>query len=233
MVGPQNLKEVRYMADKKTRNRSTGGVKIRRGNESPEPLVPPTPVTIPEADVQGKRIKCRRCGRLLAETHFMKRNRKPMDVCKECIYSGCDNMRPESFKWILQRYNIPFVRDKWIEQTARAYFKDPKKFSSKSVIGTYIRTMGMKQYENYGFIDSEQLSLWYQEEYGNPSLAGQPLFSQITMNDLECADDSNGHRMIDTVQSLNVEEEESEPTGQLVKNNINNSKKESIKKTKK
>lgn len=203
-----------YMGDKVTRNRSTGGKRKRKGIEAPDPIIPKNPVRIPTADQEGNRIKCRRCGRLLAEGNFMKRNGQPMDVCKDCIYSGCDNMQPETFKWVLQRYNVPFIRDKWIELAARAYFKDPKKFSSRSVIGTYIRTMGMKQYINYGFIDSEQLTEWYQNEYGNPEIAGQPLWSQITLTDLQCADDTNGKRIIDTVQSIG--EPEPEQTGPAV-----------------
>ena len=199
------------MADKVTRNRSTGGRKSRRGRETPEPLTPKFPVRIPTPDFQGtNRITCRRCGRTLPESSFMKRLGKPMDVCKDCVYSGCDNMRPESFKWVLQRFNIPFVRDKWIEQAAKAYFKDPKKFSAKSVIGTYIRTMGMKQYKNFGFVDSQQLTIWYEEEYGNPTINPSELWSPISLTDLECADDSNGQRFIDTVQSIGPVEEEPE-----------------------
>ena len=190
------------MAEKYTKDKKTGKKRRRAGNYSPTPINGNPTSKMPDPEMIDNKIRCRRCGRTLAEKNFMRRNGKIFDMCKDCLYNGCDNMRPESFKWVLERYNIPFVRDKWIEQAARAYFKDPKKFSSKSVIGIYIRTMGMKQYVNYGFEDSEQLTKWYQTEYSNPHLSGQPLFSQITMTDLECASDSDGRRMIDTVQSV-------------------------------
>lgn len=202
------LKEVRCMAhDRRTRAANGDGYKVRKGNPRPDPVGEKR--ELPEPDYQeGNRIRCRRCGRTLATNKFMRRAGKTMDICKDCVYSGCDNLRPESFKWVLERFDVPFLRDKWIEQTARAYFKDPKKFSSRSVIGTYIRTMGMKQYVDYGFADSESLTNWYQDEYGNPDIAGEPLWSPITTTDLECADDSNGRRVVDTVQSITPDTEQ-------------------------
>lgn len=77
------------------------------------------------------------------------------DLCKDCLTQYIDNRNPETFLWILEMFDVPYIEKKWVQITNDRYLKDPSKFGPKSVIGTYLRTMNMVQYADYGFTDSD------------------------------------------------------------------------------
>ena len=52
---------------------------------------------------------------------------------------------------------MPYIEKKWVQQTNEIY-KKKGKITSKSVLGTYIRTMGMVQYKDLHFSDSDRLN---------------------------------------------------------------------------
>ncbi len=102
--------------------------------------------------------KCSKCGRTLNELEFFKmKNGERADMCKDCITQYIDNRNPETFLWILEKFDIPFLKNIWIQKTNEIYLKNPGKFGPKSVIGTYIRMMNMKQYSNLHYADSDHL----------------------------------------------------------------------------
>lgn len=151
-----------------------------------------------EPDWKGdNRIKCKRCGRILGVGQFMKGNGgQYMDVCKECVYAGIDNLKPDTFKWILERYDIPFVRGIWLRQTSKAFFKNPQRFTSRSVIGTYIRSMKMTQYRGTGFKDSQELTT-LSIMRGDPVSENEGLWDPITPQDLIRVDAGHSKEMED------------------------------------
>ena len=102
---------------------------------------------------------CPKCGKKKKEDDFyMKRDGNRCDICKQCLTMYVDNRRPDTFKWILKEIDVPYVEKKWVEQANKAYMKNPAKFGPMSVLGTYMRTMRMNQYADYGYADSDKLN---------------------------------------------------------------------------
>lgn len=79
-------------------------------------------------------------------------------MCKNCLTAHIDNYKPETFEWILKRYNVPYMEDVWMQQVQKILAKQgPAKFGPSSVIGQYIRLMNMTQYNQYTYEDTERL----------------------------------------------------------------------------
>lgn len=106
-----------------------------------------------------ERMLCVKCGREKVETEFFKmKTGKRDDMCKSCLTMHIDNRKPETFQWILEKYDVPYIEKVWIQQVNKIYQKNPGKFGPGSVIGQYIRIMNMKQYVEYNYADSERLN---------------------------------------------------------------------------
>ena len=110
------------------------------------------------ADVPMK--TCAKCGKTKKETDFYKipNTDKRCDLCKTCLTMYIDNRRPDTFKWILKKMDVPYVEKKWVELANKSYMKNPATFGPMSVIGTYLRTMNMEQYKNLKYADSEKIN---------------------------------------------------------------------------
>lgn len=113
----------------------------------------------------GGNIVCSKCGRSKRETEFFKmKTGERCSLCKSCLTMYIDNRKPETFLWILEMFDVPYIEHLWIEQTNKAYLKDPQRFGPASVIGKYIRGMNMAQYCNFSFADSDKLNKEYYYE---------------------------------------------------------------------
>lgn len=102
---------------------------------------------------------CIKCGKTKKETSFFKmKSGERCDWCKDCLTIHIDNRKPDTFKWILEMFDVPYIESVWVEQTNRQFQKNPGKFGPASVIGQYIRTMNMAQYADYHYTDSDQIN---------------------------------------------------------------------------
>lgn len=110
------------------------------------------------ADVSMK--TCAKCGKTKKETDFYKipNTDKRCDLCKTCLTMYIDNRRPDTFKWILKKMDVPYIEKKWVELANKSYMKNPATFGPMSVIGTYLRTMNMDQYNGLKYADSERIN---------------------------------------------------------------------------
>ena len=118
-----------------------------------------------------ERLICSKCGKdKRAEDFFKLKNGTPCDMCKSCLTMFINNRDPQTFLWILEKFDVPYLEDVWIKLANRIYAKDPTKFNSGSVIGQYLRTMKMTQYRNYVFADTERLK---QEELMKQQIAAE------------------------------------------------------------
>lgn len=79
-----------------------------------------------------------------------------MDVCKKCLTMHVDNWNPETYKWILQEINVPYIKEEWNGLLER-YGKDPKKVTGLTIIGRYLSKMKLKQWNKYTWADTEAL----------------------------------------------------------------------------
>ena len=60
-----------------------------------------------------------------------------------------DNFNPDTFLWILEKMDVPYIPEEWNVLRNRAYEKDPLKMNGMSVIGKYISKMKLNQWKNY------------------------------------------------------------------------------------
>lgn len=105
-----------------------------------------------------EKLVCEKCGRLRPETDFFKmKTGQRYNMCKDCLCQYIDNTKPDTFLWILEAFDVPYIEKKWIQQTNEIY-KKKGKLTPKSVIGTYMRTMNMTQYKDYHYADSDRLN---------------------------------------------------------------------------
>jgi hypothetical protein len=76
--------------------------------------------------------------------------------CKACITMHVDNWNSESFLWILQETDVPWVPEEWHKLMA-TYGKDKEKLTGTSILGRYISKMKLKQWKDYRWKDTEYL----------------------------------------------------------------------------
>lgn len=77
-------------------------------------------------------------------------------ICKKCMTMHVDNWNPETYLWILQEVDVPYVPEQWNKLLA-AYGKDRSKVTGMTILGRYLATMKIKQYKDWRWKDTEYL----------------------------------------------------------------------------
>ena len=106
---------------------------------------------------------CKKCGKTMDGTQFYtSKNLEKypldgkMDICKKCLTMHVDNWDPETYKWILQEIDVPYIKEEW-NGLLEKYGKDPKKVTGLTIIGRYLSKMKLKQWNKYTWADTETL----------------------------------------------------------------------------
>lgn len=106
---------------------------------------------------------CKKCGKTMDDTQFYtSKNLEKyppdgkMDICKKCLTMHVDNWDPETYKWILQEIDVPYIKEEW-NGLLEKYGKDPKKITGLTIIGRYLSKMKLKQWNKYTWADTETL----------------------------------------------------------------------------
>ena len=108
----------------------------------------------------AKQYYCKKCNRTMREEQFYGSNNLEkypegkLDICKKCASMHVDNWNPETYVWILQECDVPYVPDEWNKLMA-TYGKDPSKLSGMTILGRYLSKMKLKQFKDYRFKDTE------------------------------------------------------------------------------
>ena len=93
---------------------------------------------------------CSKCGKTMVEDKFyLMPNGERSDLCKACETMHINNFDPQTFLWLLEKYDIPYIKAEWDTLRDRAYQKDPYKMTGMSVFGKYLSKMKLKQYAPY------------------------------------------------------------------------------------
>ena len=119
-------------------------------------------------DANGK-CSCERCRKKLRSIEFYTyKDGSKCELCKACLTAHIDNFDPQTFEWILKKMDVPYIPPEWNTLRDRAFAKDPYKMNGMSVIGKYLAKMKLRQFNKYGYNDSElamkQLGYLKQEE---------------------------------------------------------------------
>lgn len=101
---------------------------------------------------------CQKCGKTMNEKQFYtNKDGTKTDLCKKCLTMHVDNFNPDTFTWILEKLDLPYIPEEWNVLRDRAYAKDPFSMDGMSVFGKYVSKMKLKQWRPYGWKDSEIL----------------------------------------------------------------------------
>ena len=106
---------------------------------------------------------CEKCGKTMDDKEFYTSyniERYPPDgklnQCKKCMTMHVDNWDPETYKWILEAVDVPYIKEEWDSLLAK-YGQDPKKITGMTIVGKYLSKMRMKQFNKYRWADSERI----------------------------------------------------------------------------
>lgn len=108
---------------------------------------------------------CSRCKKTMSEIKFYKHRDGTRDeMCKDCLCAHVENFKPDTFLWILERMDVPYIPVEWNILRDKTYQADPKKgMGGPAVMGKYLSKMKLNQWINketgkpYGWADSERL----------------------------------------------------------------------------
>ena len=79
------------------------------------------------------------------------------ELCKKCLTLHVDNFNPDTFLWLLEKMDVPYVPEEWNVLRDRAFAKDPLKMNGTTVFGKYLSKMKLKQWKGYSWADTERL----------------------------------------------------------------------------
>ena len=105
---------------------------------------------------------CEKCNRTMDASQFYGSNNTTkypdgkLRQCKKCITMHIDNFNPDTYLWILQECDVPYVPDEW-NKLLQSYAKDRSKLTGMTIIGRYLSKMKLKQYRDYRWKDTEFL----------------------------------------------------------------------------
>lgn len=109
---------------------------------------------------------CQKCGKMLDEAtrFYTHRNGEKTKMCKECLTMHIDNFDPETFLWLLEEMDVPYIKEEWDVLRDRAFAKDPRKMNGMSVFGRYLTKMKLNQWKDYRWADTERLKIENEEK---------------------------------------------------------------------
>jgi hypothetical protein len=106
---------------------------------------------------------CEKCNRTMSAEQFYTSNnliKYPNDgklnQCKKCITMHVDNWKADTYLWILQEIDVPYVPEEWNKLLAK-YGVDRAKLTGMSILGRYLSKMKLNQYNKYRWEHTEHL----------------------------------------------------------------------------
>lgn len=112
---------------------------------------------------ENKQYYCEKCNRTMAADQFYSSNnleKYPNDgkfpICKKCMTMHVDNWNPDTYMWILQEADVPYIPDEWNKLMA-SYAKNKNKVTGMTIVGRYLSKMKLKQFCDYRWKDTEFL----------------------------------------------------------------------------
>ena len=105
---------------------------------------------------------CEKCNRTMSADQFYGSNNSEkypegkLKQCKKCITMHVDNFNPDTYLWILQECDVPYIPDEWNKLMLK-YAQDRSKVTGTTIIGRYLGKMALKQYKDYRWSHTEFL----------------------------------------------------------------------------
>ena len=108
---------------------------------------------------------CVKCGKMMDENtqFYTYKTGDKTDMCKKCLTMHIDNFNPDTFLWLLEKMDVPYVPEEWNVLRDRAFAKNPN-LNGMSVFGKYLSKMKLKQWQDYSWADTERLKVLKEEK---------------------------------------------------------------------
>lgn len=108
---------------------------------------------------------CTKCGRMRDEDRefYSYKDRTKTDMCRDCLTMHMNIFEPDTFLWVLEKLDVPYVPAEWNILRDRDFNKNPNGKAS-ATLGKYLSKMKLKQWIKYGWADSESLKAQYEEK---------------------------------------------------------------------
>ena len=110
----------------------------------------------------NEQFYCEKCNRTMGADQFYGSNNLEkypegkLKQCKKCITMHVDNFNPDTYLWILQECDVPYIPEEWNKLLA-SYGKDKSKLTGMTILGRYLSKMKLKQFRDYRWKDTEFL----------------------------------------------------------------------------
>ena len=103
-------------------------------------------------------LYCEKCRKTMKDINFYTyRDGRKTELCKACLTLHVDNWDPETFLWLLEKFDVPWIEPEWAILRDRAYAKDPYKVTGISIFGKYLSKMRLIQHKDERWADTERL----------------------------------------------------------------------------
>ena len=79
-----------------------------------------------------------------------------LNQCKKCITMHVDNWDPETYKWILQEIDVPYVKE-WWDSILEKNAVEGKKITGMTILGKYLSKMKLKQWNDKHWDDGPKI----------------------------------------------------------------------------
>lgn len=114
-------------------------------------------------------VLCKKCGRVLLDKEFYKKKTgEPLDICKKCLTMHIDVFKPESFMWVLEKIDIPYIEEEFNATINKDYAKKGADgFNHAAAFGKYLSKMKLGQWNKYTYADTEKLKAEKEERLAN------------------------------------------------------------------
>ena len=105
---------------------------------------------------------CEKCNKTMLADQFYGTNNLEkypdgkLRQCKKCMSMHVDNFNPDTYLWILQECDVPYIPEEWNKLLA-SYGKDRSKLTGLSIMGRYLSKMKLKQFRDYRWEHTEHL----------------------------------------------------------------------------
>ena len=102
--------------------------------------------------------RCDKCGHNMDESNFYTyKDGTKTELCKKCLTMHIDMFNPETFMWVLEKMDVPYVPVEWDSLRDKDIEKKGIKATASAVFGKYLSKMKLKQWKEYGWADTERL----------------------------------------------------------------------------
>ena len=112
---------------------------------------------------------CEKCHKTMDEKNFYSSNNlekypdRKFHQCKKCLTMHVNNWEPDTYLWILQEADVPYIPSQWYNLMEK-YGRDKSKLTGATILGRYLGKMRMIQYKDYRWKDTEFLKEKEQNE---------------------------------------------------------------------